>query len=123
MWAIIIIMHTMGRESTKSWMLDFLAASMQSFDGDFPRVVAVLDVLCDGHVKEAGFLGYKAHLGALPASVEQRGIVGVKHLERVQASEGKEHCQWCGDGSISSDSAVVAIYINCHFKHYDWKWH
>lgn len=63
--------------------LGFLCCGNDLIHADFPRVVAVLDVLRDAAVEQDGFLGHDANLGAQEGHVDTSGVMAINQLQRA----------------------------------------
>lgn len=91
---------------------------------DLPRVVAVLDVLCNAAVKQNGLLGDDADLGAEVGHVDVLGVVAINQLrgemdlmsgdgnviisdwKRNQSNERLYHYRYC---DLSSNRVEVSL--------------
>lgn len=61
--------------------LGLLSSGDDLIHADFPRVIAVLDVLRDAAVEQDGLLGHDANLGAQEGHVDTRGVVAINQLQ------------------------------------------
>lgn len=73
----------LGKRHDKSMKLGFLSSVDDLIHGDFPRVVPVLDVLCDAGVEQDGLLGHDANLGTQEGHVDTSGDVAINQLQRA----------------------------------------
>ena len=71
--------------------LGFLSSADDLVHGDVPRVIAVLDVLCDAAVEQDGLLGHDANLGTQEGHVDTSRDTAINQL------------QWAIDFTISKE--------------------
>lgn len=73
----------LGKCHDKVMELRLLGGRDDLVGADFPRVVAVLDVLLDAAVKQDGLLGHDANLGAQEGHVDAGRVVAINQLQEV----------------------------------------
>lgn len=63
--------------------LGFLSSLDDLIHANFPRVIAVLDVLCNATVEQDGLLGHNANLGTQEGYVDTSRDVAINQLQRA----------------------------------------
>lgn len=73
----------LGKGHDKSMKLGFLSSVDDLIHADFPRVITILDVLCDAAVEQDGLLGHDANLGTQEGHVDTSRDVAINQLQRA----------------------------------------